>query len=187
MNETALVTIDPETVAQRISDAIAGGLTEAARIYRDYVEQGGDVMALRASRPLGTVIWNALDDIACGRIDPRLPAMSATTQRALRVLPAKAQSDIITNGIEVLADDGSALRVSIDSVQARQAIGKDCVLSLAEQAAAKKAPAKAEQSKPVRLSDGYEFKDKKTIILHTPLGDVILTRHDLMNMIRDME
>jgi hypothetical protein len=113
--------IDPASVAQQIVGALSGGLVEAARIYRQYVEDGGDPMALRRHVPLGASVWSTLDDVATGRIDPRVMCLPGRVQSAVRMLPAKEQTELIDSGIDVLAGDGSAIRVPLVELTADQA------------------------------------------------------------------
>ena len=134
----ALVKIDAKATATRIVEALAGGLQAAADIYRDYVAQGGDPMELRRAAPVSADLWRTLDDVATGRIDVRALCLPGAVCRSVRLLPKVTQSSIIDKGVDVLATDGSSLKVRVNeltAVQAAQVFAHDGVRSPAQQAA----------------------------------------------------
>lgn len=133
-----LVRIDPRATAQQIVSELGKGLQSAADVYRRYIEAGGDPMELRRHAPVSADLWRTLDDVATGRIDVRLLAAPGTVGRALRMLPKVTQTDAIDNGVELLASDGSAIRVRVHeltSAQSAQVFGPNGVRTVSEQAA----------------------------------------------------
>ncbi len=147
----ALATINPATTAQRIIEALAGGLQKAAAIYREYVEGGGDVAELRRAAPVSADLWRTLDDVACGRIDVRVMCLPAKAGTAIRQLPVAMQRNILADGVELLAADGSSIRVPVNELtsdQAAQVFYREGVRTLSQQAAYVKANTVSEEIKP---------------------------------------
>ena len=164
----AITKMDPAATAKRILDALAGGLTEAARIYREYVEHGGDVMALRAEARISTAAWRHLDAVALGRVDPRVfLAANASTASALAALPVHMQQQVCDEGVEVLSVDGTALRVNVADLtveQARMVFGMGAVRDLAAQRAYLESERVTRATTATRALAQLEYDDKRRCI-----------------------
>lgn len=181
---TELVKIDAMATALQIVQALASGLQAAAKVYRDYVEAGGDPMELRRHAPVSADLWRTLDDVATGRIDTRLLVAPAAVARPMRLLPKVTQAAMLDNGVEVLAADGSAIRVRVHELtaaQAAQVLGPNGIRSISEQAAWIKAnTAAAALPKPPPVQ--FEVKGGKLRIY----GPVELTVGDLHRILAQM-
>jgi hypothetical protein len=125
-------------VANNIVTALAEGLTKASLIYKEYVDQGGDVDELQRVSGLPSDLWQTLEDVATGRVDVRVFCLPAHTQRAIKKLPPTKQKSVLEHGVEVLANDNSAITVPIQeltSKQRSQVFYRGNIRSLSEQAA----------------------------------------------------
>jgi hypothetical protein len=181
----ALVRLDPEQTGLRIVEALAGGLTKAAAIYRQYVEDGGDPMALRRHVPLSGELWRTLDDVAAGRIDVRVCCLPGRVAGAVRALPAQTQTTIIDKGVEVLADDGSGIRVPVQELtpdQTAQVFGPDGVRNVAQQAAWQRIKNATPSNPPMRPHVSFEVKRGK-LLVYEP---VELSAADLRRLLSEM-
>jgi len=99
--------------AQKIQHALANGLISAAQIYREYVDAGGDPMALREHVQMNAAMWRMLDGVAMGAIDSRVFLMPLHVQRALLKMPLLAQARYIDRGVDVVSSDGSAIKIEL--------------------------------------------------------------------------
>lgn len=136
--KTALVKLDPKATALQIVAELANGLVRSAEVYRRYIEAGGDPMELRRYAPVSADLWRTLDDVASDRIDPRALTLPGTAARAVRLLPRVTQSSVLDHGVEVLAADGSTIRVpaaELTAQQSAQVFGPAGIRSASEQAA----------------------------------------------------
>jgi len=111
----------PAQTAMMIVEALAGGLSKAAQIYKEFVDAGGDVVALRQSAPVSADLWRTLDDVATGRIDVRVLCLPPKAANAIRLLPPTMQKNVIETGVEVLTSDGTSIKVPVAEVTAKQA------------------------------------------------------------------
>ena len=132
--------------AQKIQHALANGLISAAQIYREYVDAGGDPMALRDHVQMNAAMWRMLDGVAMGAIDSRVFLMPMHVQRALLKMPILAQKRYIEKGVDVVSDDGSAIKIELKDMSqytASIAFCADGVRSIKQQSAYVRRPVKA--------------------------------------------
>ena len=171
----------PAYMAQRIQEALAGGLVEASSIYREFVDRGGDPMELREHIQMNSAMWRMLDGVAMGVIDSRVFLMPMHVQRSLLKMPIKAQELYIEKGVDVVSDDGSALKVELQDMSqatARIAFSAEGVRSIKQQAAYVKRPTQA-VSKPLAQWDIVGDK----IVFHV---ESTLSRLDLLRILEKM-
>jgi len=184
MKTAELVKIDPKATALRIVEALAGGLTKAAELYRQYVADGGDPMELRRHAPVSSDLWRTLDDVACGRLDVRTITLPGRVYNAVRLLPKAAQAAVIEKGVEVALPGGDMIRVQAPELtgeQARQVIGPDGVRTPSEQAAWIKKNVATAKLAPAPVQ--FEVKGC-TLRIYQPCA---LTVHDLHRILAQME
>lgn len=182
---TEIVKLDAKAMASRIISALAGGLVNAAKIYQEYLDNGGDPMELRKYAPVSPSMWSLLSDVASGRIDPRITALPVCIQSAVRQLPAGEQAAIIDSGVDVLAADGSAIRVplgELTKVQASQAFGVGIVRSASEQAAYLKAMVPGSVSvAPARSTTPYDVRGNR-LVINEPVTLTVSDLHRILGM-----
>lgn len=135
---TAVAIINPNEWANRIVEALAAGLVKAAGLLREYIEKGGDIMALQGATPVNPEVWRQLSDVATGRVLPEVYTLPYDCMRALMGLPPEQQRKAISEGVDVLSQDGSPLRVRIHEAtpqQRRLAFARDHLRTIPEQKA----------------------------------------------------
>ena len=179
----AIASIETATIAQQITEALAGGLIKAAQIYKQFVDDGGDAMALRDASPLPAQVWANLEDVATGRVNPKLFLLPANTARAVKRLPITAQTEILDNGVELLAKDESQILVKTKELtpgQAKQVFGQNGVRTISEQAAYIKANIR--QPVVIKASTVWEIRKGKLVVLRP----TELTMAELHNILAQM-
>jgi hypothetical protein len=173
---------------EAILQSMAGGLIEAAKKYRQYIENGGTDAELRAALPnIGSVLWNTLRAVADGRLDPRAIATGMDSQAGLSMLPISEQRKALDCGVEVLAVDGSALTVQVSAMtksQKKQVFCGTHMRSLAEQRAWIESERRKEQAhKPKEANAQFEIRKG---VLNVKVA-CSLTRMDLISILGKME
>ena len=174
----------PRDVARQIVEALAGGLQAAADVYRRYLEAGGDPMALRPHVPMSADLWRTLDDVAAGRIDTRTLCLPGRAASAIRALPKTTQTEILDGGVDILAIDGSTIRVPVaqlTAAQTAQAFGPNGLRAASEQAAWLKAQV-SPAPPPTRHAAQFEVK-RGRLVIYEP---VELSMSDLHRILAQM-
>jgi len=105
----AVLKIEAAKVAKEIAATLTSGLTEAAKLYREFIDAGGTLSELQKTRTLSKAAWAIIDGVAYDRIDARLLSYPQHITRFLHSWPIETQRDVIDNGLEMLTEDGSAL------------------------------------------------------------------------------
>ena len=113
--------IDPKQTAERIKQALVTGFEEASKIWVEYLDAGGDAVECAKELPLDAPALAVLEEVGRGEVDLGVYLLPIHTQRHLRRLPASEQRQILKDGVEVLASDGSSLRVSVGDLTREQA------------------------------------------------------------------
>lgn len=111
---------DPKQAAEAIRHALGNGLREAARVYRQFIEAGGNVTELRRLAQLSGEYWRAIEGIANGD-DPLLYVVSAPVRQQLRLVPHATLAQLGRDGVPVMDYNGNVRRVPLAELGPNQA------------------------------------------------------------------
>ena len=166
--------------------ATAENMKKAADVYVGAIDEFPEAKeAYRELCPqVPENVWSILERVGRRQMHESLIFGGGVAQSRLRMLPYSEQKRVMEDGVEVLAADGTALKLSADKLTTplvRQVFIKGHVASLAEQKAIQETTKIYEKPQPV-IND-WETK-RGRVIFYRPCE---LTRKDLLRILQDLE
>ena len=188
---TAMVPFDYSSYVERMKRALLLGLTNAAEVYRECMEAGGDPMALRDQMTMSRENWNILDQIVNNTLEPEILLLPARVIRALSKLPIQEQRRLLKEGVDLAAVDGSAIRRPLKQLtpwEKKVAFTAEGVRTIQEQIAFIKVIGPNTELEPLRPDPlPYEIVGKKGSRRLNIMLPVQLTVKDLARFMKMLE
>jgi len=162
-------------------------LLNSSKIYVKSIDADKNAKELfrEAFPKLSNTAWSRIESVGRGQMHYTLLCDTSPSAEKVRKLPYSDQQNVIEYGVEVLATDGTVLKVKAENLTAdmsKQAIAMDHVRDISEQKAyieSRKTIASLQAQKP---KDLWQVKNK-LLQVHAPTA---FTRQQLMSILQDI-
>ena len=188
MNQNTMPKVtDVKAWGELIVDAVNQGISEAGKLYKEYLSRGGNGRRLQATISLPTTKWTDLLESAEGKVYPPV-MMYGDVHRAVKSLTAAEQKEIMVEGVEVVVKDTSIKwRPSVMSPSLRkQVFAPDHVRSLDEQ---KVWILEQERKTGIRVGTLQKANKPWDVVdgglhIYPHEGVLVLTKGDIVNIVK---
>jgi len=133
---TAIAKVDPKVWARKIEGVFSKSADNAGKLYNQYINNGGDVVALRTESSLGDGVWKIVSAIASGRVLAAVFVLPEHVRNALMRETPEVQQQLMDEGVDVLTADGSPRRTAVRILtweEQRMVFGNDGVRTQPQQ------------------------------------------------------
>jgi hypothetical protein len=177
------------TQVAKFRELFTGGMEKirlACEVYVQAVTKNPALEAeFRAAFPqISESGWANIELVGRGAMDYRLLWEGGKARNRIKLLPPSRQAAVLDSGVELLAKDGSELKVKVENLnpkQVEQVFGGDHIRTLPEQRAW--IEAQATPMPPVKAETVAEVKGKE-LVVSKPCR---MSRRDLLMFLAQME